>query len=188
MQALLPGRVAWYATGRFYVTESGEIFDAGYFLHLAPVDGDLFCAKPPSETTAHFTFLADPFKVTTSVTNGDLSLGVDPVGDFTLYFAEEPAGNFDDPNTFGCGTAIARFRRVSIVVGVTVQGSVTTNVFSAELLESQPFTFRGGTYDLKDALPHGITQSGIASTVAITPPPGKYTTVIPFVGSAIAVG
>jgi hypothetical protein len=186
MNPLLPGRVAWYATGRFYVTEDRAVLDAGYFLHLDPLaDSNLF-AGDPGEATAHFTFLATPFQVT-NMKNGDLTLGVDPVGDFSIYFAEEPCATFDDPQSFGQGEPIARFRRVSVVVGVTVESSVTTNVFSAALIESRPFTFRGRTYDLGEALPHGITQWGIASTEVITPPP-QFLTVLPFVGSAIAVG
>src|SRR3954468_17714465 len=138
MVALLPAELAWYATGRFYKTSDGSLADYGYFLHLPFLDVPLFDGKR-SEATAHFTFAAKPF-TSQPVVNGGLSLGIDPVGEFSLYLQRSPAGSFDDPASFAKGECIATFRRASLVVGTTVSAPVGkktealigTNVFSAQ--------------------------------------------------------
>ena len=185
---IYPGEVAWYATGRFYVaSESQQLFDAGYFVHLQGIDGSLFANDAIGETTAHFTFAAQPFTAT-NFTNGALTLGIDAVGSFSIYLQRDPCGTFDDPSSFANGQCIATFERVSVVVGATVGSAVTLNAFSARLACSTPFEFNGATYDFAEMLPHGITQWGTASPEAIVPPPSGFTTVVPFVGSAIKVG
>lgn len=190
MTALLPAELAWYVTGRFYRTPDGTLADFGYFLHLPFLDVPLFDG-PRSETTAHFTFAARPFDAK-AVDNGALSLGVDPVGQFSLYLQRRPAGTFDDPASFALGERIATFRRASLVVGTTVAGSsvplIGTNVFSARLIDSRPFDFAGGRHDLAAHLGAGVTQFGTSAETPITPPPAGYDLVLPFTGSAILLG
>ncbi|HWS71980.1 MAG TPA: hypothetical protein VN605_07685 [Thermoanaerobaculia bacterium] len=186
MRATFPGEVAWYATGRFYIDEAGSIFDVGYFLHLQGLQGSLFDGER-SESTAHFTFHSQPFQ-SKSVANADLSIGIDTVGEFSLYLNRVPSASFDEPESFGAGERIATFRRVSIVAGLTVPNVVIANVFSASLIWSTEFEYAGERQNLSELLPNGVTQWGTAGTIAITPPPPKYTTVLPFVGSAIAIG
>lgn len=193
MNGILPAQLAWYVTGRFYVADDGSILDAGYFLHLQDVTGTLFLGAP-GESTACFTFLAAPFNAD-RLTNGDLSLAVDTVGEFSLYLNRDPGGpTFDDPRSFGAGERIATFRRTSIVVGSTVGGVdgspavVSVNLFSAALVESKEFEHGGRTHDLGRLLPNGITQWGTASTKPISPLPAGYTAMVPFVGSAVAIG
>ena len=188
MRATLPGEVAWYVTGRFYVTENGSILDVGYFLHLQGISSGLFQNDQPGEGTAFLTFAADPFQAQ-KLTNGDLTLGLDTVGEFGIYLNRAPGATFDNPASFAAGEEIARFRRVSMVVGVTVGGGgVSVNLFSAELLWSKAFELGGGErQDLRELIPHGVTQSGTASTTAL-PAPAGYTTAVPFVGSAFAIG
>ncbi len=194
MTALLPAQLAWYAAGRFYEANDGMLADYGYFLHLPFVDAPLFDGER-GETTAHFSFAAQPFKAT-GLQNGTLSLGLDPVGEFSLYLQRRPAGTFDDPTSFAAGECIATFRRTSLVVGTTVGLSangatvplVGTNVFSARLIASTPFEFGGGRHDLAQHLGHGVTQFGTASETPIVPPPKGYKLVLPFTGSAIALG
>ena len=191
MPALLPAELAWYATGRFYETDKGELADYGYFLHL-PFPGVPLFDGPRGETTAHFTFAATPFQAR-AAENGALKLGLDPVGEFSLYLQRQPAGTFDDPASFARGERIATFRRTSRVVGTTVetsagQGLVGTNVFSARLLSSAAFGFGGGRHDLAHHIGRGITQFGTAAAAPITPAPAGYKLVLPFTGSAIALG
>lgn len=192
MSMLLPAELAWYVTGRFYVGENdGAIADYGYFLHLGGIAAPLFAAAP-AESTAHFTFAATPFKAA-QLSNGGLQLGVDPVGDFSVYLQRQPAGNFDDPASFARGECIGRFRRTSLVVGATVtapsgQALITANVFSARLIASTPFEFGGHDYDLARMLGAGVTQFGTAAAQAITPAPAGYALVLPFTGSALALG
>lgn len=181
------GEVAWYATGRFYVGAGQSMFDAGYFVHLQGIDGSLFADDTIGEGTAYFTFAAAPFTAK-NFANGALQLAVDAVGGFSVYLQREPCGTFDDPSSFAQGECIATFERVSVVVGTTVGSAVTLNAFSASLASSKPFSFGGATYDFAELLPYGITQWGTASPEPIVPAPAGFTTVVPFVGSAIKVG
>lgn len=199
MAALLPAELAWYATGRFYKSKDGTVADYGYFLHLPFAGVPLFDRDQPSETAAHFTFAATPFRAGL-ITNGTLSLGLDPVGEFSLYLQRQPAGTFADPASFARGERIATFRRASVTVGTTVGASVTlsgmattvpllgTNVFSAWLVESSAFEFAGGRHDLAEHIGTGVTQFGISATTPITPVPAGYDLVLPFTGSAVALG
>ncbi len=192
MQGILPGAVAWYVTGRFYAREDGKLLDAGYFLHLQGLEDAEIFSGDLGEGTAHLTFLADPFTAA-PLQNGDLALGMDPIGQFSVYLNREPAATFDDPASFGAGEEVARFRRVSVVVGTTVgtgdadRPLFSLNVFSARLVSSRPFQLGGHRYDLRRLMPNGITQWGTAAATPAAELPG-YTSVIPFVGSAIAIG
>ncbi|HYJ79994.1 MAG TPA: hypothetical protein VEW03_10355 [Longimicrobiaceae bacterium] len=191
MPRILPGEVAWYVTGRFYVDAQGAVLDVGYFLHLQGVAGALFSGKPGART-AHFTFAADPFTAK-DLTNGRLKIALDAVGEFGIYLRREPGARFRDPASFSAGEQVARLRRVSIVAGVTVERRArraplfAMNVFSAALVWSTEFEFGGRRYDLGRLLPNGVTQWGTASTVPVKAPRG-YATALPFVGSAVAVG
>lgn len=192
MEAILPGEVAWYVTGRFYAAPNdGPLLDAGYFLHLQGIDAELFSGER-GEGTAYLTFLAEPFTAQ-KLTNGDLSLGLDAVGDFAVYLNRQPAATFDDPASFGAGKEVARFRRVSVVTGTTVGTGAenrpvfSLNVFSARLVSSRPFELGGRRYDLRQLMPNGITQWGTAATAPVAEVAG-YASVIPFVGSAVAIG
>lgn len=187
MQSALTGQLAWYVTGRFYASQTDQTLqDVGYFLHLQGIAGELFRGAP-SEASAHFTFAAIPF-VAKSLTNADIALSLDPVGDFSVFFNPEPsAANFSTPASFAQGQEIAVFRRAGVVMGATV-GASSSNVFTARLLRSKPFEFNGIRYDLRDLLPHGVTQWGTASTQPVLPLPQNYSKVLAFVGSAIAVG
>ncbi len=194
MTTLLPAELAWYATGRFYRANDGKLADYGYFLHLPMFNVPLFDGKR-GETTAHFTFAATPFKAH-DIDNGALSIAIDPIGEFSLYLQRRPAGNFNDPASFAQGERIATFRRTSLVVGTTIAattGATTeplmgNNVFSARLIASTPFEFGGGRHDLAHHLGQGVTQFGAAAVTPVVPPPRGYNLVLPFTGSAIALG
>jgi hypothetical protein len=187
MQNLLSGAVAWYVTGRFFSGAGETAFDAGYFVHLEGIEHPMFSGEP-GEGTAYFTFLAMPFRKRTA-TNGDISLAIDPVGEFGVYLNREPHATFDHPHSFGEGEEIARFQRVSAVMGSTIgtgaadQALFSVNVFSAKLVHSREFELGGRRYDLRRLIPHGVTQWGTAAVTATGDPPGT-----PFVGSAIAIG
>lgn len=190
---ILPGEVAWYVTGRFYKAADGTLLDAGYFLHLQGVEGELFNGGR-GEGTAHLTFLADPFTAE-DLQNGGLSLGLDAVGDFAVYLNRSPSATFADPASFGAGEEVARFRRVAVVTGATVgsgsadQPLFSLNVFSARLIASREFVLNNRRYDFRRLMPNGITQWGTAASTPIADAGAAgYTTVIPFVGSAIAIG
>lgn len=194
MSALLSAETAWYVTGRFYKRSDQALADYGYFLYLAGIEAALFNGAPDA-SAAHFTFAADPFRAT-AVSNGALSLALDPVGEFSVYLQRQPAGNFDQPLSFAQGECIARFRRASVVMGTAVaagpdlqnQALLSNNVFTARLIASTPFEIGGRRYDLGELLGAGVTQFGTAAAAAISPPPAGYTLAVPFSGSAIALG
>ena len=178
-------RVAWYVTGRFYETAEGSIQDLGYFLHLEGIQAPLFLEGQASEATALLTFRSDPFAART-VVNGDLSVGLDTVGGFDVYLNRQAGASFEDPDSFSRGERIARFRRTSVVMGVTLtEPAFSTNVFSADLVASAPFELGGERYNLRDLLPGGVTQWGTASAT-LQPVFAPFTKIVAFVGSAVA--
>ncbi|HEY0512174.1 MAG TPA: hypothetical protein VGH73_09735 [Thermoanaerobaculia bacterium] len=188
---ITPGRVAWYVTGRFYEDQQGRLQDVGYFLHLTGVQGALFDGSP-GEASARVTFRSAPFQATT-VTNGNLSVGLDAVGDFSVYLNDAGGASFDDPASFSRGRCVATFRRASVVMGETISSplpgglAISTNVFSADLVASAPFEIHGIRHDFHEMLPHGLTQWGTASAnpLAAVPP---FARVVAFTGSAVAAG
>jgi hypothetical protein len=62
------------------------------------------------------------------------------------------------------------------------------NVFSASLVSCREFELGGRRYDFGRLMPNGIAQWGTAATTARAGELPGYTSVIPFVGSAIAIG
>lgn len=192
---LAPAELAWYVTGRFYVSaHDRRVADYGYFLHLSGIAGALFDGAA-HEARAHFTFAAKPFLPRTAH-NGALALSLDPAGEFSVYLQREPVGDFERPESFAEGERIATFRRVGLVVDTTVAADadgahakvVTDNVFSARLIESRGFEFGGARYDLARLVGRGVTQFGTAATVAVAVHPPAYSLVYPFTGSALALG
>ena len=189
------GEIVWYVTGRFYAPEnSSSVADYGYFLHVTGVSDPLFDGAI-GETTAHLTFAAKPF-VPGGLTNDALAIGRDPVGEFSVYLQQAPAGNFDTPASFAQGERVATFRRIGLVVGSTLEhgkGSsqkplVGSNVFSARLIESRPFRLGSGRYDFADIVGSGITQFGFAASAGVQMLPIGYQSVVAFTGSAIRLG
>lgn len=184
-QAVRPGEVVWYVTGRFYETPpdakgKSKLFDAGYFIHLAGL------AISTSESTANFTFTAEPF-TSPDISNGGLNIGIDRRGRFSIHFLQNGGGNFDDPKSFAAGPCIATLERVSMVPTVSLP-NILMNVFSAKLVSSTPFEFNGVQYDLRDTIGYGVTQWGTAAPQASLQPPPPYIAVVPFVGSALRIG
>lgn len=194
MSIAATGEVVWYVTGRFYSQESAEgvtsLQDVGYFIFLHSIAAPMFEGKSGAET-AFFTFSSTPFGAS-QINNDKLSIGVDEKGTFRVFVRDQPGATFHDPATFSEGTCIATFERTSVVatteIGVSTSGvALLSNVFTARLVSSTPFEFGGQRYDVADLLGSGITQWGTAATEPITPPHG-YTSVVPFVGSAIRIG
>jgi hypothetical protein len=186
MNMMLPvpsAGVAWYVIGRVLIGPDGKGEEAGFFVFLNGLDDELFSGEP-SERTAHFTVRSDPFTIRT-FQNGDLQATLLSRGTFRLYYNEHPQADFSDPETFSKGKVIAEFERVKAML-VTVAG-VTSDVFWATRTKSHDFHFKGKRFNLKDAVPHGITEIGTASS---TPMPGneKFPVMLPFVGSSLAVG
>lgn len=185
-----PAELAWYVTGRFYGKPDGSLADYGYFLHLAGIDAALFNGAP-GEATAHFTFAAEPFRAG-KVSNGSLNLALDAIGDFPVYLQHTPLGDFAWPASFGLGERIATFRRASMVLGTTVKATgsplMALNAFTARLIDSVSFEFAGRRHDLARIIGRGVTRFGIAAATPVVTPTQPHDVVLPFSGSAIALG
>lgn len=185
-------RVAWYVTGRFYENEHGMLQDLGYFLYLGGAQRELFNDSAIGESSAILTFRSEPFAAQ-SLTNGNISIGLDAVGSFSIYHNPEGGASFTDPDSFSRGQRVAVFQRDGVVMGETLSSlilgglALSMNVFSADLVESVPFEIQGVRYDFREMLPNGLTQYGTASAnpLAVFPP---YQRVVAFTGSAVAAG
>ena len=194
MHVLPIAEVVWYVTGRFYLAANQSMADYGYFLHLAGISAPLF-AGPIGASTAHFTFAAQPFAART-LQNGSLAIGLDPVGEFSLFLQRAPAATFDAPTSFARGECIATFRRAGLVVGTTLdvgadkhaQTLISSNVFSAHLIDSVPFDFAGARYDMREIVARGVTQFGTAAAAPVEGTLPGYSGAFPFTGSAIRLG
>ena len=195
MSIAVTSEVVWYVTGRFYAPEnSTKVADYGYFLYVTGIAEPLFQGAI-GETSAHLTFAAQPF-TPCGASNDALAIGLDPVGEFSVYLQQTPAGNFDTPSSFAQGECIATFRRVGIVVGTTLEHGaaakqkplIGSNVFSARLIESRPFDLGASRYDFADLVGNGVTQFGFAASAGVQPPPAGYQGVVAFTGSAIRLG
>lgn len=180
--------IVWYVTGRFYSTAT-QLLDVGYFLHLQGITEPLF-DREISERTAWFTFAAEPF-TSPEIDNGGLKIGLDKKGTFSLYLRDAPGASFDEPASFSSGLCIGTFARVAIVptvkIGTSSSETLLANVFTAQLVSSVPFEFGGNRYDLRELIGYGVTQWGTAATEPLTAPEG-YSSVVPFVGSAVRTG
>ena len=182
---LQTGQVAWYVTGRFYVDAQKNAFDAGYFPIIKGIDAPFFKgATTHDETTAHFTFSAEKFTAT-SVSNGDVSMGIYPPGDWHLYYNPTPSGDFSAPDTFSQGQKIATFRREGSTSGIAI-GSASVSVLTFGLEHSSPFAVGGVTYDMKDLIPNGVTQVGYGSG-SLQPGLPDYPEIQCFGGTALSI-
>ena len=69
------------------------------------------------------------------------------------------------------------------------QPLLSSNVFSARLLISDPFEFAGRRYALRHQIGKGVTQFGTAAATALPPEqtPKDYVSAVAFSGSALAL-
>ncbi|MGO1073299.1 hypothetical protein [Lysobacter sp. CA199] len=82
---------------------------------------------------------------------------------------------------------------VSAQVGAAPVPVLGDNVFSTRLIDSRRFEFAGAHYDLAAILGRGVTQFGTSAALPVAFPahgthPPRYELVLPFTGSAIALG
>jgi hypothetical protein len=183
--AIEPGRVAWYVTGRFYTDSQGRSFDVGYFPKIKNIQGAFFNSDTHDEGSAWFTFHAEKFEGT-DIINGDVSMGIYPIGKWHMYLADNPAGNFDNPSSFQLGAKIATFEREGITSGMAI-GATSVSVLTFKLLKSVEFSFQGKNYNIKDIFPFGVTQIGYGSS-SLQPGLPSYNTIKCFAATATTVG
>ena len=185
----LPGQVAWYATGQFYVNSNGNAFDVGYFPFIAGLDVPFFSDSDyPSPAKAHFTFSAieDPFSGQ-KFANGGVNLTTYPPGSWKMYLNRNPGADFQWPETFSNDEAehIATFRRETSTSAAAI-GTLGQSVLTFSLIWSKTVSFGKKEVDIKALFPNGVTQLGFADGTPLPPVP-EYPSVSAFFGSALKV-
>jgi hypothetical protein len=95
-------------------------------------------------------------------TNGDVGIILFAPGTLSLYFNPEPAGDWNNPDTFSSGILIGRYQ---IAAQEFVQLSTLTRaVGTVTLTFSQKFSLNGNTYDLRKLLPVWTFDDTIRNT------------------------
>jgi hypothetical protein len=177
-------RVVYHYVGRVTVNvATGKSEIVGYFTHIDPIPGSLFNGAA-SENSAFFTFRAE-VSGQPLATNGDISLTLNPVGPFNVYFTANPNHSWSDLNSFSDGQLIATFeRRLEQYIQI---GPIFTNTASANLVSSADFTFGGEEFNFRNIAPHGITNATTGSSTVL---PGSAFPILtlPFAGYGIAIG
>lgn len=183
------GEIVWYVAGQFYADEQGRAFDVGFFTSIKGIDGPFFKdAIPLDPATAYFTFSAidNPF---TGVEGkiGKIPIMEYPKGDWKLFLKTKPGADFTYPASFSEDAEhIATFRREVSAVSASIH-VLSASILSFRLIWSKPFTFHDKSYDIKNLVPHGVTQVGDGEKTSLPPVP-HYPSVSAFIGSAFAIG
>jgi len=175
--------VAHYVARIYIDPATGQAQCVGYFTDIAGIAASLFSGKP-GEETAHFTFRSDVFQLSPLPANGDLQPDLFSAGSYAIYFNRQPSGNWSDPDTFSSGQPIATFKRPESFVSLLPQ--TFHSVIREELVSTQAFRFGGHNYDFSVIAPGGLTLMDVGSTQL--PRISGFSLVLPYAGSAIAVG
>ena len=136
------------------IDQNGLDFNAfGYLTYIAGVpDDQMFTdAINRSEATAHFTYVTSAKLTTRSMIENLFVL--DAAGSTTIYYSDQPAATFDDPASFGAGTAIAvSSERWQNVVNVQAPDTgIATGMSEFTETSATPFTLNGTDYQLGHA-------------------------------------
>lgn len=159
----LTGNVIWYVIGRFYTDTNNEAFDAGYFPFINGLPGPFFKGSTSNESTAFFTFYADKF-AGVPIQNGNVAAALFPPGDWSMYLLNDPAGNWQNPQSFKGTTEqkIATWSRVTTTMSTTI-GTASLSVLTFDLKETWDFEWQGQQFNLRNIFPGRVTQIGFGS-------------------------
>lgn len=157
-----------------------------YLAFIDGISGSLFSGTP-SEATAFFTLRSDTISVQNIITNGNIAVVLQSAETYDVYFNSSPHGDWNNPDSFSSGQHVATFTGTPpLLVNVV---TMANGFFSAELTSSQEFAFNGKNVDFKHLVPNGLTwMLTIGTTFLPTPPPPGFVAVLPFAGSALAIG
>jgi hypothetical protein len=178
------GLVAHYVARIYIDPATGQSQCVGYFTNIAGITASLFSGTP-GEGTAYFTFRSDVFQLSPLPVNGDLQPDLFTAGNYAIYFNRQPIGDWSDPGTFSSGQPIATFKRPESFVSLLPQ--TFHSVIREELVSTEAFRFKGHNYDFSAIAPGGLTLMDVGSTTALSGISG-FSLVLPYAGSAIAVG
>lgn len=125
----------------------------GYLTYIAGIPNDQMFTDPlnHSEATAHFTYVSSAKLSARSEIEEIYAL--DAAGSTTIYYNDPPAATFDDPSSFGTGTAIAvsNERWQSIVNVQAPNTGITTGISEFTETSATPFALNGSDYQLGHA-------------------------------------
>ncbi len=177
-------KVIWYVVGRFYINSESEAFDAGYFSYIDGLKGPFFQGSDKNESTAFFTFYADKF-TSTAIQNGNVSTSLTPPGNWSMYLNHHPDGSWGKPSSFKGSQQqkIATWSRANTSMSTTV-GVTSLSLLTFNLKESWDFEWQGKIYNIREIIPHDVTQLGFGSAELLDPLP-KYPTIKAFGASAM---
>jgi hypothetical protein len=184
--AIPTGEIAIHVIGRLIVDASGNGQAVGYYPYIAGISGSFFSGVP-GEATAFFTFRSATAPAQL-IPNGNLVhwFATPPSGAVLerVYLNSSPHQDFQNPDTFSEGELIAEFKNMRFMG--TISGLTGVEAGTLKLVWSKDFTFQGQTYNLRN-LGHAATMT-IAYGVPLSGGPTSLPVVVPFGGSAIAVG
>lgn len=179
------GLVAHYVARIYIDPATGQAQCVGYFTNIAGITASLFNGTP-GEETAYFTFRSDVFQLSPLPANGDLQPDLFTAGSYAIYFNPQPIGDLDHPDSFSSGQPIATFKRPESFVSLSPQSF--HSVIREELVSTQALRFNGHNYDFSAIAPGGLTLMDVGSTTQLPGINGDFSLVLPYAGSAIAVG
>lgn len=179
------GRVVWQLAGKTLLnpaTGAGQVL--AFFTFLDGVSDPMF-SGPTGAGTAHFTLRSQPFQ-TQFIPHGDMLIGLLGTETFTLYADDTPDQDFNNPASFSDGQALASFNRLPAQINFV--GPVFTDTFTVEFLSSDRVPWQGGTIDLRQLTPNGVTLAITGSTAFQPTTVPDFPVSVSFGGSAVAVG
>ena len=149
------GELMWNRIGQAAIDPTtGNTLPYGYFTVMNGVPLPLF-TNYPTESTAFFTFVYQPFGATALPQDLDQIPFLAKAATFDIYLNTKASKrSWSDPATFAQGIKVATYARTPF------QGEQIVNIqyqhYSAALIYSQPFTVNGVTLNFANIAP-GLT-------------------------------
>lgn len=147
----LPGEVGWHSVARTSLNSfTGSAFAYGFYSLINGISDSLFNGTP-GEATAHFTFRSNVTTFAPLSPNGTQTLVLVPGATFYVYYSPNPKHSWDSPDSFSDSQIIATYQRTPFMLAQA--GSLLTETFTAYLVSSTDFEFKGKQYNFKQLLP-----------------------------------
>jgi len=132
-----PSGISAEFIGEGLVVSSAEVYQYGYFTHVAGVES-VFRGTPNNASTAFFTFM-NKLSTTRATPHGPLTI-VDRKGTATIYLNPAAGANFDTPASFETGTPVLTASLRHQVILDTANGNTIHMQFDLTVLSAETFT------------------------------------------------
>jgi len=132
-----PAGVQLEFIGQGLVVSSAEVYQYGYFTHVAGVE-NVFAGTPNNASTAFFTFM-NKLSTTRATPHGPLTV-VDRKGTATIYLNPAAGASFDVPASFEAGTAVLTASMRHQVILDTSNGNTIFMTFDRTVISAETFT------------------------------------------------